>query len=143
MQNMRWLVPAALAAVASWVLWVLVQHPTWQTSLKATGTHGLAVLGEWVKQSKEHALLESCAMLAAAVAMVGGVRKLRLGDAILGYLLAGAVVGPHALNLVQDVANVQHLGELGVVFLLFNIGMELSLERLRDMARLVFGMGGL
>jgi len=50
-------------------------------------------------------------------------------------------VGPHALNIIADVHQVQHLAELGVVFLLFNIGLELSLERLQSMAKQVFGMG--
>lgn len=80
-------------------------------------------------------------MLLAAVVMVGLVRMVKVGDAILGYLLAGAMVGPNGLNLVTDVANVHHLGELGVVFLLFSIGLELSLERLLSMAKYVFGMG--
>lgn len=55
--------------------------------------------------------------------------------------LAGALVGPHALGIVKNVEEVRHLAELGVVFLLFNIGLELSLERLRSMAKMVFGMG--
>lgn len=50
-------------------------------------------------------------------------------------------MGPHALNIISDVHAVQHLAELGVVFLLFNIGLELSLERLQSMAKYVFGMG--
>jgi Kef-type K+ transport system membrane component KefB len=50
-------------------------------------------------------------------------------------------VGPYALNLISDVHHVQHLAELGVVFLLFTIGLELSLERLQSMAKYVFGMG--
>lgn len=53
----------------------------------------------------------------------------------------GALIGPHALGLIQDVEAVRHLAELGVVFLLFNIGLELSLERLRQMQKYVFGMG--
>jgi len=44
---------------------------------------------------------------------------------------------------VRDVAGVRHLAELGVVFLLFNIGLELSLERLRSMQKFVFGLGGM
>lgn len=55
--------------------------------------------------------------------------------------IGGALVGPHALNIISDVHAVQHLAELGVVFLLFNIGLELSLERLQSMAKYVFGMG--
>jgi len=55
--------------------------------------------------------------------------------------IGGALVGPYALNIISDVHQVQHLAELGVVFLLFTIGLELSLERLQSMAKYVFGMG--
>jgi hypothetical protein len=55
--------------------------------------------------------------------------------------IGGALIGPYALNLISDVHHVQHLAELGVVFLLFVIGLELSLERLQSMAKYVFGMG--
>jgi len=53
------------------------------------------------------------------------------------------LVGPHALGIIKNVEEVRHLAELGVVFLLFNIGLELSLERLRSMAKMVFGMGSI
>lgn len=53
----------------------------------------------------------------------------------------GALIGPHALGIIRDVEAVRHLAELGVVFLLFNIGLELSLERLRQMQKYVFGLG--
>jgi len=53
----------------------------------------------------------------------------------------GALIGPHALGIVKDVEGVRHLAELGVVFLLFNIGLELSLDRLRSMQKFVFGLG--
>lgn len=49
---------------------------------------------------------------------------------------------PHA-GIVMDVEGVRHLAELGVVFLLFNIGLELSLDRLHSMQKFVFGLGGL
>ncbi len=58
-----------------------------------------------------------------------------------GLQAGGALIGPHALGIIQDVEGVRHLAELGVVFLLFNIGLELSLERLRSMQKYVFGMG--
>ena len=57
------------------------------------------------------------------------------------WQVAGALIGPHALGIINDVEGVRHLAELGVVFLLFNIGLELSLERLRSMQKYVFGMG--
>jgi hypothetical protein len=52
-------------------------------------------------------------------------------------------VGPAALGIIQDVESIRHLAELGVVFLLFNIGLELSFDRLRSMGKFVFGMGTL
>jgi Kef-type K+ transport system membrane component KefB len=56
---------------------------------------------------------------------------------------SGALVGPAALGLIKDVESIRHLAELGVVFLLFNIGLELSFDRLRSMGKFVFGMGTL
>jgi hypothetical protein len=53
----------------------------------------------------------------------------------------GALIGPYALGIIQDVESIRHLAELGVVFLLFNIGLELSFDRLRSMQKYVFGMG--
>lgn len=65
------------------------------------------------------------------------------GSAVLGFLIGGAIIGPHGLAVVQDVEGVRHLAEMGVVFLLFNIGLELSLDRLQAMAKAVFGMGSM
>ena len=74
---------------------------------------------------------------------------------VLGYLAAGAILGPIGLGTfkvywpwlkwvtITDAANVAGIAELGVVFLLFLIGLELSFERLSTMRRLVFGLGGL
>ncbi len=62
---------------------------------------------------------------------------------IVGFLLAGVVVGPSALGLVEDEALIGQLAEVGVILLLFTIGIEFSLERLGRIARLVFGAGGL
>ena len=58
---------------------------------------------------------------------------------VLGYMLAGLIVGPWALDLVDDEREVLHLAELGVVFLLFVIGLELQPRRLWAMRRVVFG----
>ncbi len=62
---------------------------------------------------------------------------------VLGYLAVGAVIGPFGLAVIDDVEGVTRLAELGVVFLLFTIGLELSFERLLSMRRLIFGLGGL
>ena len=78
--------------------------------------------------------------LLAAVLGVVVCRSLKLPP-MLGYLAAGVLIGPHALALAQDSAGVRHLGEFGVVFLMFAIGLEFSLPKLRAMRRHVFGLG--
>src|SRR3989344_3396647 len=78
--------------------------------------------------------------LLAAVLGVVVCRSLKLPP-MLGYLAAGVLIGPHALALTQNSEGVRHLGEFGVVFLMFAIGLEFSLPKLRAMRRQVFGLG--
>ncbi|MDM0081227.1 monovalent cation:proton antiporter-2 (CPA2) family protein [Variovorax sp. J31P179] len=78
--------------------------------------------------------------LLAAVIGVVVCRLLRLPP-MLGYLSAGVLIGPHALALAQNSEGIRHLGEFGVVFLMFVIGLEFSLPKLRAMRRHVFGLG--
>jgi CPA2 family monovalent cation:H+ antiporter-2 len=80
-------------------------------------------------------------LLAAAVLAVVVCRFYALPP-ILGYLVAGLVLGPHALGLVANNAQTHALAEVGVVFLMFSIGLEFSLSKLRVMRREVFGLGG-
>ena len=80
--------------------------------------------------------------LAAAVVAVSLSRKYGLG-AVLGYLAAGALIGPHLLNLTPDMRNTTQFSDLGVTLLLFVIGLELSPQRLWVMRRAVFGIGAL
>ena len=70
-------------------------------------------------------LAESAIFLAAAVVAVPLTRRLKLG-AVLGYLAAGAIIGPWGLRLVTEVDNLMHFAEIGVVLLLFVIGLELQ-----------------
>ena len=79
-------------------------------------------------------------LLLAAVLAVPLAKRLQLG-AVLGYLLAGVVIGPSGLGLIGDLEGVAHISELGVVLLLFIIGLELSPRRLWVMRRSVFGVG--
>src|SRR4026209_2548773 len=79
-------------------------------------------------------------ILIAAVAVVSLFRRLR-ASAMLGYLVAGSLIGPSGLALLQDVSATAVLGQLGVVFLLFSIGLELSVERLAGLRRYAFGLG--
>lgn len=71
-------------------------------------------------------------ILASAVVAVVLLRRLGI-PSIAGFIVAGALVGPNALGLVADIQNVEILAELGVVLLLFGIGLELSLERMRGL----------
>ena len=93
-------------------------------------------------------------VLGTAGIVVPVVRRLGISP-VLGYLAAGAILGPVGLGTfkaywpwlkwvtISEAANVAGIAEMGVVFLLFLIGLELSFERLSTMRRLVFGLGGL
>ena len=79
-------------------------------------------------------------LLGASVLAVVICRRVNLPP-VLGYLLVGSIIGPHALNLMDDVHRVEYLAEFGVVFLMFSIGLEFSLPKLYAMKRIVFGLG--
>src|SRR5665811_669710 len=78
--------------------------------------------------------------LLAAVLGVVVCRSLKLPP-MLGYLAVGVLIGPNALALAQNAQGVRHLGEFGVVFLMFVIGLEFNLHKLRAMRNHVFGLG--
>ena len=79
-------------------------------------------------------------LLAAAVLCVSLSRRLGFGS-VLGYLIGGALIGPSGLRLIVDVERITEVSELGVVMLLFLIGLELRPKRLWVMRRAVFGPG--
>ena len=79
-------------------------------------------------------------LLAIAVIAVVIFRLLRLPP-MLGYLVAGVIIGPHALGWIQESEETRHLAEFGVVFLMFSIGLEFSLTKLVTMKRIVIGFG--
>jgi CPA2 family monovalent cation:H+ antiporter-2 len=79
-------------------------------------------------------------LLSTAVLGVVAFRMLHLPP-MLGYLVVGAAIGPHALGWAQDNAATHTLAEFGVVFLMFSIGLEFSLPKLMAMRRTVFGLG--
>jgi CPA2 family monovalent cation:H+ antiporter-2 len=99
-------------------------------------------------------LRESMIFLLAAGILVPLLHRARV-PTVLGYLVIGGLIGPYGLGLftadapwlanivITDLAGVNALAELGVIFLLFMIGLELSLDRLWAMRRLVFGLGSL
>jgi glutathione-regulated potassium-efflux system ancillary protein KefC len=87
-------------------------------------------------------MLDALIYLAAAVLCVPVAKRLGLGS-VLGYLIAGAVIGPWGLRLIEDVESILHFSEFGVVLMLFVIGLELEPKRLWSMKSEVFGGGTL
>ena len=87
------------------------------------------------------ALLQSGAiMLGTALIFVTLFRKLRLG-ATLGYIVGGALIGPHLLGLVQDPEDLASISEIGIALLLFIVGLELQPRRLWRLRKDIFGLG--
>jgi glutathione-regulated potassium-efflux system ancillary protein KefC len=87
-------------------------------------------------------LSDAIVYLGAAVVCVPLAKRSGLGS-VLGYLVAGFLIGPSALRWVGDVQSTLHFAEFGVVLMLFLIGLELDLKRLVEMRRAVFGGGAL
>jgi monovalent cation:proton antiporter-2 (CPA2) family protein len=87
-------------------------------------------------------LFEAFVYLLAAIVAVPLAKRLGLGS-VIGYLLAGAVIGPYALNFAGGAADVMHFAEFGVVMMLFVIGLELRPAILWQMRRPILGLGGL
>lgn len=87
-------------------------------------------------------LTETLVYLVAAIIAVSISRRLGLGS-VLGYLAAGIAIGPYGLRLIKDPEHILHFAELGVVLLLFIVGLELKPSRLWVMRRMVFGLGSL
>lgn len=86
-------------------------------------------------------LTQTLVYLGAAVISVPIAKRLGLGS-VLGYLIAGLVIGPHALALIGAQADVMKFAEFGVVILLFLIGLEVQPSTLWDMRKAIFGLGG-
>ena len=88
-------------------------------------------------------LVADFAVLTIGAAVLGYVCQ-RIGlESIVGFLIAGAIVGPNALGLIKDPELVEGMGEIGVILLMFAIGLELSAERLRKMGALMLGGGAI
>lgn len=89
----------------------------------------------------DHGILRDALIFLFIAVLVSPLcHRLRLSP-VLGYLLAGSVVGPAGLGLMSDEEGARDLAELGIVFLLFMIGLELSWERLRVIRHFIFGLG--
>lgn len=80
-------------------------------------------------------------LMGAAVIVVSIFKKLGFGS-ILGYIVAGLIIGPWGLDLIANAENILHFSEIGVVFLLFIIGLEMNPARLWVLKRFIFGLGG-
>jgi glutathione-regulated potassium-efflux system protein KefB len=87
-------------------------------------------------------LHQALVFLAATVVAVPLFKRFGLGT-VLGYLAAGVAIGPWGLKLISQVESVLHFGEIGVVLLMFLIGLELQPSRLWELRRTVFGLGSL
>ncbi|RLJ63794.1 cation:proton antiporter [Sulfurisoma sediminicola] len=85
-------------------------------------------------------LLSLLLLLTAAVGAVAVMRRFKL-PSMLGYLAIGMVLGPHGAQMIGESDEVETFAEFGVVFLMFSIGLEFSLQRLKAMHTLVFGYG--
>jgi CPA2 family monovalent cation:H+ antiporter-2 len=85
-------------------------------------------------------LIDVLIILAAAVVIVPLFQRLK-ASMVLGFIVAGALIGPFGFNFLREVDAPKHVAELGVVFLLFTIGLELNLERLRVIRSHVLGLG--
>lgn len=90
----------------------------------------------------EFSLAPIVVVLLVSVITVILCRKFNI-PSMLGYLLVGFLAGPGMLSLIPKSHATDYLGEIGIVFLMFSIGLEFSLPKLRAMRRLVFGLGGL
>src|SRR5690606_17462224 len=100
----------------------------------------VAAADQAAETARDTALFEGAILLAVATLFVLIFRRLGLG-AVLGYLTAGALVGPHGLGLVGGGESKLAFAEIGIAFLLFLVGLELHPRRLWQLRRAIFGLG--
>lgn len=89
---------------------------------------------------ESHYVIDILILLSAAVAIVPLFQRFGLGS-VLGYLVAGVIVGPWCFGFIHQIEDIRTIAEFGVIFLLFSIGIELKPARLWAMRRLVIGLG--
>ena len=140
---LRVLLAAAVATVVCYQLArVEALKPLWATFADQL-TELFAPVAEQLSNPSraDRGLFDVIFLLMGAIVAVPLFQMLPGGSPVLGYLSAGAVIGPHAVGLISNVHEIAHMAEFGVIFLLFNIGLELSLERLAALRKFVFGLG--
>ncbi|KAH7522661.1 hypothetical protein FEM48_Zijuj07G0162400 [Ziziphus jujuba var. spinosa] len=116
---------------------LLIQQPdVITTSIEEVSSSAKPVVNE-----EEASLFDMLWLLLASVIFVPLFQKIPGGSPVLGYLAAGILIGPYGLSIIRHVHGTKAIAEFGVVFLLFNIGLELSVERLSSMKKYVFGLG--
>lgn len=86
--------------------------------------------------------MDALVFLAATCAVVPACIKMDISP-VLGFLGTGAMLGPAGFHVIQDLGELNTLGELGISFLLFEQGLELSLDRLKALSKYAFGLGTL
>src|SRR5260370_24512529 len=91
--------------------------------------------------SEYHVLKDLAIIFAVSLLVILVFHRIKL-PALPGFIVAGVLLGPNALGLVSDVHQVESLAEVGVILLLFTIGIEFSLSRLRELGRQVLVVGG-
>ncbi|XP_039048264.1 K(+) efflux antiporter 2, chloroplastic-like [Hibiscus syriacus] len=101
----------------------------------------VAMLPHQEMNEEEASVYDMLWLLLASVIFVPIFQKIPGGSPVLGYLAAGILIGPYGLSIIHHVHGTKAIAEFGVVFLLFNIGLELSVERLSSMKKYVFGLG--
>ena len=87
-------------------------------------------------------LYEVFGILLVSVLVVAAFRRINLPP-IIGYIMVGIVMGPHAMALIANEENIHFLAEFGIVFMLFAIGLEFSVPQFLTMKRTILGLGGL
>ncbi len=103
---------------------------------KRTLRDAIAELGQYMRGPRSDTLL-----LLLATAVITPISKMAGISPILGFLASGMLLGPNGFGLIADIHTTEVLAELGIVFFLFEMGIELSIERLMSMKRDVFGLG--
>nr|POE78219.1 k(+) efflux antiporter 2, chloroplastic [Quercus suber] len=119
----------------------LLQPPDVITTSIEAGIEEVSSSAKPLVNEEEASLFDMLWLLLASVIFVPIFQKIPGGSPVLGYLAAGILIGPYGLSIIRHVHGTKAIAEFGVVFLLFNIGLELSVERLSSMKKYVFGLG--